>query len=85
MDGILTRKWYGNYYRVYPVTAQDEIESLLQNKKQFQEGGIRIFPAQYTPHMRTFQFIVRDGNYLSGRWPGTAIGLPKSWCNCFKM
>jgi len=66
----LTRRWYGNYYRVYPETAQDEIESLLQNKNQFQSGGLRTFPAQYTQYAPALQFIVRDGNYLSGRWPG---------------
>ncbi len=66
----LTRRYFHDYYRIYPVTAQDEIELLLSNKNQFCSGGFRVFPMKYTKHFLHHQFTVIDGNYLSGRWPG---------------
>lgn len=66
----LTRHYFNDYYRVYPITAQDEIEVLLNNKNQFVAGGFRVFPMTYTKHFLHYQFTVLDGNYLSGRWPG---------------
>lgn len=66
----LTRHYFNNYYRVYPITAQDEIEQLLKDRKQFLTGKIRVVPMQYTKSLLCGQFTVIDGNYLSGRWPG---------------
>ncbi|STX27968.1 DJ-1 family protein [Legionella beliardensis] len=66
----LTRHYFHNYYRIYPTTAQDEIEKLLSNRKQFYTGGARVFPMKYSKRFLYNQFTVLDGNYVSGRWPG---------------
>ncbi|KTD19242.1 type 1 glutamine amidotransferase domain-containing protein [Legionella jordanis] len=66
----LTRRYFNDYFRVYPTTAQDEIENLLRNKSQFYTGGTKVFPMKYTEYFLYNQFTVLDGNYLSGRWPG---------------
>ncbi|HRD68548.1 MAG TPA: type 1 glutamine amidotransferase domain-containing protein [Legionella sp.] len=66
----ITYPWYKNYFRIYPVSAQKEIEQLLQSPKQFHIGKWNYFPMQYTSHFYSQQFVVIDGNYISGRWPG---------------
>ncbi|MDP3269765.1 MAG: type 1 glutamine amidotransferase domain-containing protein [Legionella sp.] len=66
----ITYPWYKNYFRIYPISAQKEIEQLLLSPKQFHIGKWNYFPMQYTTHFYSQQFVVIDGNYLSGRWPG---------------
>lgn len=66
----LTKYFFNNYYRIYPETAQDEIQKLLKNPEQFLSGKARLIPTQFSSKFLSGQFIVKDGNYLSGRWPG---------------
>jgi protease I len=63
----LTRAWMGDYYRTYPATVQNEVESALLDRSNFQRGPLSLNKHQ--------GFIVRDGNYVSGRWPGDAPAL----------
>ncbi len=66
----LTRLWLKDYYRTYPQTVQDEVISCLENKEDFIEGPMPV--SRDTLAHPEKGFIVRDGNYLSARWPGDA-------------
>lgn len=66
----LTRWWQGDYYRTYDVTTQAEVMSFLNAPTQFHPGTLPLFrdtPSNFKPG-----FFVRDGNFLSARWPGDA-------------
>lgn len=66
----LTAAWLGNYYRTYPQTVQAEVSAQLASPADFLAGPpalLRDSPAQLSRG-----FVVRDGNYLSARWPGDA-------------
>jgi protease I len=64
----LTRWWLGDYYRTYPQTVQQEVSSLLANPADFLVGPVSL--RRDRPDRLDLGFVVRDGNYLSGRWPG---------------
>lgn len=66
----LTCLWLGRYYRTYPQCLQDEVKAALENPQDFIAGPpalTRDSPANLAPG-----FTVRDGTYLSARWPGDA-------------
>lgn len=63
----LTCMWMGNYYRTYPETVQDEVKRCLKNSSQFISGPFQI---NRDSEQNPKGFFVRDGNYLSARWPG---------------
>lgn len=64
----LTRLWMGDYYRTYPVTVQEEVTAALNDPGDFFTGSLSLF--RDSPSHLDRGFIVRDGNYLSARWPG---------------
>lgn len=66
----LTCLWLGNYYRTYPQTVEDEVLSCLQSKNQFHQGPMPLFRDSIDQPERGF--VVKDGNYISARWPGDA-------------
>ncbi|MEK7811117.1 MAG: type 1 glutamine amidotransferase domain-containing protein [Pseudomonadota bacterium] len=66
----LTALWLGNYYRTYPITVQEEVTRALAHPNDFQEGPMALLRDSPTHLERGF--VVRDGNYLSARWPGDA-------------
>ncbi len=66
----LTRAWLGNYFRTYPIWVEEEVAASLRNKDQFLPGPFSIF--RDSPTNLSRGFCVRDGNYLSARWPGDA-------------
>ncbi len=66
----LTCLWMGRYYRTYQKMLQDEVVSALAKPQDFVAGPPalkRDSPVNLAPG-----FVVRDGNYLSARWPGDA-------------
>jgi putative intracellular protease/amidase len=66
----LTALWLGSYYRTYPTTVQDEVSRALASASDFLAG-----PPAFTrdaPSKLGAGFTVRDGLYLSARWPGDA-------------
>jgi len=66
----LTRLYLGNYYRTYPTTVEDEVRAALANPGDFIPGPMAVRrDSQARPDIG---FTVRDGNYLSARWPGDA-------------
>jgi protease I len=66
----LTRHRLGDYYRTYPQTVQDEVAAALRSPSDFQVGPPALL--RDSDRMRWPGFTVRDGRYLSARWPGDA-------------
>ena len=66
----LTALWLGNYYRTYPTTVQAEVTAALARPEDFIHGPVAI--RRDSPAHPDRGFVVRDGTYLSARWPGDA-------------
>jgi protease I len=65
-----TRFYLGDYYRTYQTTVEDEVRSVLARPEAFIRGPL---PVRRDSAARLGAgFTVRDGNYLSARWPGDA-------------
>jgi len=60
---LLTSWRLGKYYRTYPAYVQDEVVAALDDPKQFEQGPIATYSRPW---------VVEDGSYVSGRWPGDA-------------
>jgi putative intracellular protease/amidase len=66
----LTAWRLGRYYRTYAAYVQDEVTAALAEPSQFVRGPLT--QRRGTPADDSAAFVVRDGNYLSARWPGDA-------------
>ena len=66
----LTRHRLGDYYRTYPQTVQDEVAAALRAPGDFRVGPPALL--RDSDRLQRVGFTVRDGNYLSARWPGDA-------------
>ena len=66
----LTRHRLGDYYRTYPQTVQDEVAAALLSPLDFLAGPPALL--RDSDRLRRVGFTVRDGRYLSARWPGDA-------------
>jgi protease I len=64
----LTRGWLGDYYRTYPETVEDEVRKA--GPREFDRGPWSATRDSLT-NLKA-GFTVRDGSYLSARWPGDA-------------
>jgi protease I len=76
---ILTVAWLGNYYRTYPETVQDEVTAALAEATDFEAGPLALL--RDSPSHLDRGFTVRDGNYLSARWPGDAHRFAVDYAN----
>ncbi|OQV25031.1 hypothetical protein BV898_01238 [Hypsibius exemplaris] len=69
----LTRLWLGNYYLTYPaIFMADELKGYLERPGDFQCGPGVPIPTRRDTREKPDGFTVRDGKYLSARWPGDA-------------
>ncbi len=66
----LTRHRLGDYYRTYARTVQDEVAAALRSPLDFHVGPPALL--RDSDRLRRVGFTVRDGHYLSARWPGDA-------------
>jgi protease I len=66
----LTCVYLGDYYRTYPLTVEEEVRAVLARPEDFVTGPLSL--ARDAPQRLDAGFTVRDGNYLSARWPGDA-------------
>ncbi len=66
----LTRLYLGDYYRTYPVPVEDEVRAALKAPGDFFAGPMPL--RRDSLDRPDIGFTVRDGNYLSARWPGDA-------------
>jgi protease I len=71
----LTCLWLGDYYLTYKESVESEVTKELANSKDFLAGPFPILRDDESHLDRGF--IVEDGNYLSGRWPGDIHRLSK--------
>ena len=67
---VLTCLYLGDYYRTYATTVEDEVRSVLARPKDFIRGPPPL--RRDSPARLGAGFTVRDGHYLSARWPGDA-------------
>jgi putative intracellular protease/amidase len=70
----MTKPFLGDYYRTYPKTVQEEVEEALASKDDFLAGPI-------VPRRDTAEhpgFVVRDGAYVSARWPGDCYAFARA-------
>ncbi|TVQ93780.1 MAG: hypothetical protein EA397_03705 [Deltaproteobacteria bacterium] len=66
----MTRLWLGRYYLTYDETVQAEVTRAVGPEGAFVLGPQSLL--RDTPETLERGFTVRDGNYLSARWPGDA-------------
>ena len=66
----LTAWRLGRYYRTYRAYVEDEVTAALAEPGQFVRGPRTNRRGTATDHSDAL--VVRDGNYLSARWPGDA-------------
>ncbi len=61
----------GRYYRTYPAYVEEEVRGALAKPEDF-ERGPKNLSKRGTRDDHTHAFVVEDGRYVSGRWPGDA-------------
>jgi putative intracellular protease/amidase len=66
----------GRYYRTYPAYVEDEVRAALAKPEDF-ERGPKELSKRGTRDDDTHAFVVEDGRYVSGRWPGDAYLIGK--------
>lgn len=75
----LTCAWLGSYYRTYPESVQTEVTRALGDAKLFSTGPMALL--RDNPSQLQRGFTVRDGKYLSARWPGDAHRFGNEFCS----
>ncbi len=65
---MLTAWRLGRYYRTYPTYVEDEVVAALGDPARFERGPRTT--KRGTAADDSSAFVVEDGNYVSGRWPG---------------
>jgi putative intracellular protease/amidase len=73
---FLTAWRHGRYYRTYPAYVEDEVKSALAAPADFARGP-RVMTRRGSDSDDRAAFVVRDGNYLSARWPGDSYRIAK--------
>jgi protease I len=74
----LTRRALGDHYRTYPETVQDEVSALLASPSDFLTGG--WLPMMGSDAKPDVGFVVRDGHYVSARFPGDVHRWAATFC-----
>jgi len=70
----------GRYYRTYPQYVEDEVRASLARRSDFLRGP-RVLSRRGSDRDDRPAMLVRDGNYLSARWPGDAYLFAKGFLN----
>jgi hypothetical protein len=71
-SAFLATAWrLGRYYRTYPDYVEDEVRAALRDRVDFVRGP-RVLSRRGTETDESPAWVVRDGNYVSARWPGDA-------------
>lgn len=74
----------GRYYRTYPAYVEDEVRACLDDpRSQFHRGPLTL-SARGTATDDSAAFVVRDGSYLSARWPGDAYLFARRFCDLLR-
>lgn len=78
----LTCLWLKDYYLTYPITVEAEVKSCLANQNNFISGPTPLFRDSSQNLNRGF--VVKDGNYISARWPGDAHRFAHEFLTLFE-
>ncbi len=78
----LTRAWLGDYYRTYPISVEAEVTAVLADTRDFTAGPLSL--RRDRPDRLDLGFVVRDGNYVSARWPGDAHRFASTFIDILK-
>jgi putative intracellular protease/amidase len=71
----LTSWKLGRYYRTYSAYVEDEVKAALCDAtRQFERGPLSLTQRD-SEHDASPAFVVRDGHYVSARWPGDAYSF----------
>jgi putative intracellular protease/amidase len=70
---FLTAWKLGRYYRTYDAYVEDEVRA---GCAKFERGPMHLF-SRGTDASDADAFVVKDGLYLSARWPGDAYAIAK--------
>jgi putative intracellular protease/amidase len=73
---LLTFWRLGRYYRTYPAYVEDEVTAALASPGDFVRGPTTR-TARGTRDDDGPAFVVEDGRYVSGRWPGDSYLIAK--------
>jgi putative intracellular protease/amidase len=74
---LLTAWKLGRYYRTYPAYVEDEVTASLRDPQDFRRGPYTL-SRRGTATDDSPAFVVRDGNYLSARWPGDSYRFART-------
>jgi putative intracellular protease/amidase len=74
---FLTAWKRGRYYRTYDAYVEDEVRAALADPTVQFERGPRTLSARGTRADDSAAFVVEDGAYVSGRWPGDSYLVAK--------
>jgi protease I len=66
----ITCPWLGTYYRTYPQSVEAEVLASLASPEDFERGPMPL--RRDRPGDLSAGFAVKDGRYVSARWPGDA-------------
>ena len=76
----MTRWKLGDYYRTYDMPMMDDLISHLRAPTDYTPGPGRPLPmGRDSEEKPSAGFTVRDGNYLSARWPGDAHAFARAF------
>jgi len=64
----MTKQLMDDYFLTYPITVEEEVRAVLADPADFLTGKNPILRDSMNKLKRGF--TVRDGNYISARWPG---------------
>jgi putative intracellular protease/amidase len=73
----LTRARLGDYYRTYDTTVEEEVVAALASPDDFDAGP--TLSRRDSAERPGRGFTVRDGRYLSARWPGDVYTFAKEF------
>ncbi len=73
----MTGLWLGRYYRTYPETVESEVRRALARPEDFLAGPLPLLRDDAEHLARGF--VVRDGRYVSARWPGDAHAFAREF------
>ena len=69
----LTARALPGHYRTYALSVEEEVRERIKPGGRFERGG--LFPRYSGSRAPNAGFVLRDGNYLSARWPGDSWTL----------
>ncbi len=76
---LLTFWKLGRYYRTYPAYVEDEVRGNLADPKTQFVRGKRTLTRRGTATDDRGTVVVRDGSYVSARWPGDAYAFTRTF------